>query len=96
MKGMIVAEVLMSSSHVVPILELQGLTLLVCIGLLALLLDFQVTLNMMNYRFYLLDDVGPKYHFLSWLDPIERCTASSFIQNLKWCHVQTLMVAIVV
>jgi hypothetical protein len=27
---------------------------------------------------------------------MEQCTASSSIENLKWCHFQTLLVAIVV
>jgi hypothetical protein len=76
--------------------KLQGSTPLVCISFLACLLSFQVILDMMDSRFSLFDNVGSKYHFLSRLNPIERCMASSSIKSLKWCQFQTLLVAIIV
>jgi hypothetical protein len=50
----------------------------------------------MNHCFSLIDAVKNKYNFLSWLNPIERCAASTSILYRKWCHLQTLMVAVVV
>jgi hypothetical protein len=50
----------------------------------------------MNYHFSFFDDVRSENHFLPRLNPIERCTTSSSIENLKWCHFQTLLVAVVV
>jgi hypothetical protein len=51
---------------------------------------------MLNHRLCLVDDVGAKYYFLSRLNPIERCMESSSVENIKWCHFQTLLVAVVV
>jgi hypothetical protein len=51
---------------------------------------------MTNYCFSHFDDVGSKNHFLPRLNLIERCAASSSIENLKWFHFQTLLVAVVV
>jgi hypothetical protein len=51
---------------------------------------------MTNYHFSLFDNVRSKNHFLPRLNPIERCTTLSSIENLKWCHFQTLLVVVVV
>jgi hypothetical protein len=51
---------------------------------------------MTNSRFSLFDDVGSENNFLPRLNQIERCTTSSTIENLKWCHFQTLLVVVVV
>jgi hypothetical protein len=51
---------------------------------------------MMNCHSNLFNDVRSENHFLPRLNPIERCTSSSSIENLKWCHFQTLLVAVVV
>jgi hypothetical protein len=53
-------------------------------------------LDMVNGHFSFFDDVGSKYHFLSRLNPIERCTSLSSIENLKWDHLQALLRVVVV
>jgi hypothetical protein len=50
----------------------------------------------MSYHFGFLNDVRSENYFLPRLNPIEQCTASSSIENLKWCHFQTLLIAVVV
>jgi hypothetical protein len=47
----------------------------------------------MNNHFSFFDDVGSEYHFFSWLNAIERCMTPSSIENLKWGHLQALLIA---
>jgi hypothetical protein len=58
--------------------------------------NFQVILDMMDCRFGFINEIRTKNSILSWLNPIERCTASTPIQCLKRCHLEALLIAIVI
>jgi hypothetical protein len=81
---------------VISNLKLQGSAPFVCINLLAGLCSFQVILNVTDRHFGPIDNVGTKDNLLSWLNPIEWHAALTSIQNVKRCHLQTLLVSVVV
>jgi hypothetical protein len=49
-----------------------------------------------GHCFGLIDEIRTKYSFLSWLDPVERGTTSMSTQGFKRCHLEALLIAIVV
>jgi hypothetical protein len=85
-----------SQIHTVSYFKLQGSTPLVCICLLVWLCDFQVILDTTNSYFSFFDKVGSKDNLLSWPNPIEGSATSMSIQHFERCHLQTLLITIIV
>jgi hypothetical protein len=76
--------------------ESQGMMSLVGIVLLAGLGILQIRLNMMNNFLGFHDKIGAKGHPLAGFNPVQRCTASTTVECFERCHVETLLVAVVV
>jgi hypothetical protein len=76
--------------------ELQRSMPLISIALLACLCDLPVILDVMDRRFGLINEIGTKDSLFSRLNLVEQCATSTSVQNFKWCHLETLLVEIVV
>jgi hypothetical protein len=82
--------------HVVSNCKSQGMTSLVGIVLLAGLGSYQIRLNTMNDFLGPRDKIGAKGHPLTRFDPVQRCMASAAIESFERCHLEILLIAVVV
>jgi hypothetical protein len=76
--------------------ESLGTTSLVGTVLLAGLGSLQVGLNTMNNFLDLHEKIGAKGHPLARFNPVQRCTTSAVIESFKRCHLETLLIAVVI
>jgi hypothetical protein len=67
-----------------------GIACLSCLG------RCQIGLDVVDYLFSLNDKVKTKDRPLTRLDPVHRCIAAMTIQSFERCHLETLLVTIVV
>jgi hypothetical protein len=76
--------------------ESQGTTSLVDIVLLAGLDILQIRLNMMNNFLSLRDKIWAKGHPLVRFNHVQMCTTSATVESFERCHLETLLITIVV
>src|SRR4051812_4350390 len=69
---------------------------MVILALLTRLGGFQIPTNDANLRFCLLDHIRSKEFSFTGFRPVQRCSTSSSIQNLKRSFLETGLVAIVI
>jgi hypothetical protein len=82
--------------HVVVSFKLKCPTSLVGIAFLLRLGIIQVGLDAVDYLLSLSDKVRAKDHPPARLNPVQRCMTSVAIQCFERCHLETLLITIVV
>jgi hypothetical protein len=76
--------------------KLKRSTSLLGIAFLSGLNNLQIELDMVDYLLSHSDKVGAKDRPLARLNPVHRCTTSAAIQCFESCHLETLLIVIVV
>jgi hypothetical protein len=70
--------------------SLVGIAFLLCVG------SFYIGPDAVDYLFSLNDEVRAKDCPFAKLDPVHRCTTVTTIQSYEGCHLETLLITVVV
>jgi hypothetical protein len=81
---------------VVTCFELKRLASLVGIAFLAISGSFQIDMDTVDYLFSLNDKIRTKDRPLARLNLVHSCTIVTAIQSFERCHLETLLVTVVV